>query len=291
MTGLMRGQMEDLKSRADEMRADIIAMICEAGSGHPGGSLSCADIMSALYFGGVMTHDPSNPDDPTRDRFVLAKGHAAPALYAALSHSGYFPREELITLRKVGSRLQGHPDSNLLPGVEVSTGSLGQGLSIACGIAAGLKLEGSACNVFALLGDGECEEGQVWEAAMFASAQNLDNLVAIVDSNRLQIDGDVDDVAGLGDLTSKFEAFGWKALEVDGHDPDALVSVLGEARDDRSGKPVAVIANTVKGKGVSFMEGEAGWHGKAPSIDQAQVALAEIGASCAPNFEFIRKGN
>lgn len=274
------GSMEDLKTRADAMRADMIAMICKAGSGHPGGSLSCADILSALYFGGVMRHDPTHPDDPMRDRFVLAKGHAAPALYAALAHAGYFPREELATLRQPGSRLQGHPDSNLLPGVEVSTGSLGQGLSIACGIACGLVLDESPANVFALLGDGECEEGQVWEAAMFAAKEHLDNLVAIVDANGLQIDGAVNDVAGLGDLAAKFEAFGWRIRTVDGHDPDALVAVLSEARDVHDGAPVAVIAATVKGKGVSFMEGEAGWHGKAPSVEQAQVALKEIGQPC-----------
>lgn len=284
------GVMGRVESMADAMRADIVAMICKAGSGHPGGSLSCADIMSALYFGGVMHHDPANPDDPARDRFVLAKGHAAPALYAVLAHAGYFPREELTTLRQVGSRLQGHPDSNLLPGVEVSTGSLGQGLSIACGIACGLALDGSDSRVFALLGDGECEEGQVWEAAMFASKQSLENLVAIVDSNGLQIDGNVDDVAGLGDIAAKFKAFGWNVLSVDGHDADALVSTLAEARDMRSGAPVAVIANTVKGKGVSFMEGQAGWHGKAPNLEQASQALAEIGQPCAPGFDIDGEG-
>lgn len=282
--------MGRVESTAGALRADIVAMICKAGSGHPGGSLSCADIMSALYFGGVMRHDPQNPDDPERDRFVLAKGHAAPALYATLAHAGYFPREELATLRQVGSRLQGHPDSNLLPGVEVSTGSLGQGLSIACGIACGLALEGRNAHVFTLLGDGECEEGQVWEAAMFAAKQSLDNLVAIVDSNSLQIDGDVNDVAGLGDVAAKFEAFGWKVLSVDGHDATLLVSTLEQARDMRAGAPVAIIAKTVKGKGVSFMEGQAGWHGKAPSAEQAVQALAEIGQPCAPGFDFNGEG-
>ena len=201
--------MTELERRARDMRVDIVRMIAEAGSGHPGGSLSCVDILCALYFGGAMEHDPQNPRWEGRDRFILAKGHAAPALYAALAHAGYFPREELMTLRKLGSRLQGHPDSNQLPGVEVSTGSLGQGLSIAAGAAAGLALDGKPQTVFALLGDGECQEGQVWEAAMFAAHRGLDNLVAIVDRNHLQIDGDTADVCDPGDVGAKFAAFGW----------------------------------------------------------------------------------
>ena len=192
--------MTELELRACDMRIDIVRMIAEAGSGHPGGSLSCTDILTALYFGGVMDHDPEDPKWEGRDRFILAKGHAAPALYAALAHAGYFPREELNTLRKLGTRLQGHPDCNLCPGVEVSTGSLGQGLSIAAGAAAGLKLAGKPQRVFCLLGDGECEEGQVWEAAMWAAHEGLDNLVAIVDRNHLQIDGDTADVCDPGDM-------------------------------------------------------------------------------------------
>ena len=203
--------MTELERRANEMRSDIVSMIAEAGSGHPGGSLSSADILTALYFGGVLEHDPARPDWDERDRFILAKGHAAPALYAVLAQAGYFPREELLTLRKLGTRLQGHPDSNLVPGVEVSTGSLGQGLSVAAGIAAGLKLDGKTQSVFALLGDGECQEGQVWEAAMFAAHRGLDNLVAIVDRNCLQIDGNTADVCDPGDLAAKFSAFGWTA--------------------------------------------------------------------------------
>lgn len=271
--------MTDLEQRANEMRIDIVRMIAEAGSGHPGGSLSCADILSALYFGGVLNHDPENPAWEERDRFILAKGHAAPALYAVLAHAGYFPREELLTLRKLGSRLQGHPDSNLVPGVEVSTGSLGQGLSIAAGAAAGLKLDGKPQAVFALLGDGECEEGQVWEAAMFAAHKKLDNLVAIVDRNCLQIDGNTADVCDPGDLAAKFAAFGWDAREVDGHDIPALVEALSAAKADRSGRPHALIARTVKGKGVSFMENEAGWHGKAPNAEQTAAAIAELEAN------------
>lgn len=269
---------DELRETARDIRADIIKMICEAGSGHPGGSLSCADIMTALYFGGVLQHDPANPAKPERDRFILAKGHAAPALYATLANAGYFPREELMTLRKLGSRLQGHPDSSLLPGVEVSTGSLGQGLSIACGIACGLRLQGSDSTVFALLGDGECQEGQVWEAAMFAAHQKLGNLVAIVDANGLQIDGRVCDVCDPGDLGEKFKAFGWHVSYVDGHDIEGLVAALNEAKQSTANVPIAIIAKTVKGKGVSFMEGQAGWHGKAPSAEEAEVALADIAA-------------
>ena len=268
--------MTELERRANDMRADIVRMIAEAGSGHPGGSLSCADNQAARYFGGVLEHDPENPEWEGRDRFILAKGHAAPALYAALAQAGYIPREELATLRKLGSRLQGHPDSNQVPGVEVSTGSLGQGLSIAAGAAAGLRLDGAPQTVFALLGDGECQEGQVWEAAMFAAHRKLDNLVAIVDRNGLQIDGRTCDVCDPGDLGSKFAAFGWGVDEVDGHDLDALVAVLGAAKAGRDGRPHAVIARTVKGKGVPFMENEAGWHGRAPNAEQAAEALAAL---------------
>ena len=271
--------MTELERRARDMRVDIVRMIAEAGSGHPGGSLSCTDILCALYFGGAMEHDPQNPRWEGRDRFILAKGHAAPALYAALAHAGYFPREELMTLRKLGSRLQGHPDSNQLPGVEVSTGSLGQGLSIAAGAAAGLALDGKPQTVFALLGDGECQEGQVWEAAMFAAHRGLDNLVAIVDRNHLQIDGDTADVCDPGDVGAKFAAFGWSVREVDGHDIPALVEALRAAKAERAGKPCVLVAHTVKGKGVSFMEGQAGWHGKAPNAEQLAAALADLGAA------------
>ncbi|OUO90477.1 transketolase [Gordonibacter sp. An230] len=271
--------MTELERRARDMRVDIVRMIAEAGSGHPGGSLSCADVLCALYFGGVMEHDPGNPRWEGRDRFVLAKGHAAPALYAALAHAGYFPREELMTLRKLGSRLQGHPDSNQLPGVEVSTGSLGQGLSIAAGAAAGLALDGAPQTVFTLLGDGECQEGQVWEAAMFAAHRGLDNLVAVVDRNHLQIDGDTADVCDPGDVGAKFSAFGWGVREVDGHDIPALVDALSAAKSERRGRPCVLVAHTVKGKGVSFMEGQAGWHGKAPNAEQLEVALADLGAA------------
>lgn len=271
--------MTELERCANAMRVDIVRMIAEAGSGHPGGSLSAADILCALYFGGVMDHDPARPDWEGRDRFILAKGHAAPALYAALAQAGYFPQEELATLRKLGSRLQGHPDSNQLPGVEVSTGSLGQGLSIAAGAAAGLLIEGSGATVFSLLGDGECQEGQVWEAAMFAAHRRLDNLIAIVDRNGLQIDGCTETVCGPGDLGAKFAAFGWDVHEVNGHDIAELVATLSAAKREHEGKPHLFIAHTVKGKGVSFMENQAEWHGKAPDEEQLRIALADLGVS------------
>ncbi|QKF06706.1 transketolase [Berryella wangjianweii] len=269
--------LQQLEERSREMRASILRSVAAAGSGHPGGSLSCIDVLCALYFGGVLHHDPANPDDPARDRFVMSKGHAAPALYAALAHSGYFPVDELLTLRKLGTRLQGHPDCQLLPGVEVSTGSLGQGLSIAAGMAAGLRLDGSDATVFTLMGDGECQEGQVWEAAMFAAHQGLDNLVAVIDRNELQIDGFTADVCDPGDLAQKLASFGWAVSEVDGHDIAAVLDALTRAKAARAGRPSAIVAHTVKGKGVSFMENQAGWHGKAPNAEQLACALNELG--------------
>ena len=265
-----------IQENAREIRCDIVRMTGEAKSGHPGGSLSCTDILCALYFGDILAYNPDNPQWEERDYCILAKGHAAPALYATLAHAGYFPTDELLSLRKLGSRLQGHPDCQLVPGVEVSTGSLGQGLSIALGIAAGLKLDGKDNAVFAILGDGECEEGQVWEAAMFGAHKKLDNAVAIVDNNGLQIDGPIDNVCGPGDIGAKFEAFGWDVSYVDGHDIEELVRVLAQAKADRNGKPHAIIAKTVKGKGVSFMENKVEWHGVAPKPDEVAAALAEL---------------
>ena len=276
---------DQLKQKANDLRVDIVKMIAEAKSGHPGGSLSCADIMTALYFGGILLYDAKDPDSPNRDRFIMAKGHAAPALYAALAHAGFFPTEELMTLRKLGARLQGHPDSNLVPGVEVSTGSLGQGLSIAAGLAAGLKLNHDDHAVFALLGDGECQEGQVWEAAMFSAHRKLDNLIAIIDRNGLQIDGRTSDVCDPGDLAAKFSAFGWDAHEVDGHDIEKLIEAFGNAKASRDGRPHAIIAHTVKGKGVSFMENEAGWHGKAPKPEELAIALSDLGYDGPAKFD------
>ena len=268
-----------LVGKATDIRRDILTMITEAGSGHPGGSLSCTDILTALYFGGVMDYDPADPAKPGRDRFILAKGHAAPALYAILAHAGYFPIDELATLRKLGTRLQGHPDCRLCPGVEVSTGSLGQGLSIAAGTACGLRLDGNDARVFALLGDGECQEGQVWEAAMFSAHQKLGHLVAIIDNNELQIDGCIHEVCDPGDLGARFAAFGWSVTTADGHDLAALIDALSAAKADSSPQPKLVVARTVKGKGVPFMENQAGWHGKAPDAAQLQEALAALGAA------------
>lgn len=258
------------------MREDIISMIAKAGSGHPGGSLSATDILCALYLGGVMDISAADAQSPTRDRFILSKGHAAPALYAVLAQAGFLPREELLSLRQIGSRLQGHPDMRLLPGVEASTGSLGQGLSIACGIALGLRLDGISSTVFTLMGDGECQEGQVWEAAMFAAHQGLDSVVAIVDHNGLQIDGKIQDVCSPESITEKFQAFGWSTSEVDGHSIPLLIEALKAAKEEHAGRPKLIVANTVKGKGVSFMEDQAGWHGKAPNPDETKVALDEI---------------
>ena len=266
---------EAIREKARTIRRDIIEMLAASGSGHPGGSLSAADIVATLFFG-VMKHDASDPEWLERDRFVLSKGHAAPVLYAALAESGYFGREHLGTLRRLGSILQGHPDRFKTPGVEVSTGSLGQGLAIANGVALSLRLDGAdGPTVCCLLGDGELQEGSVWEAAMSASQWDLGNLVAIVDNNGLQIDGSCSEVVCLGDIASKFTAFGWHSIEVDGHDVDALLAAFEEA-DGVGDRPVAIVARTVKGKGVSFMEGDAGWHGKAPSAEQAEQALSEL---------------
>lgn len=270
---------EELRELARRMRCDIVRMLTEAGSGHPGGSLSAADIVATLY-GAVMRHDATRPAMPERDRFVLSKGHAAPVLYAALAEEGYFDRTHLDTLRKLGSILQGHPDCKKTPGVEVSTGSLGQGLAISNGMALSLRLDGATDpTVYCLLGDGELQEGEVWEAAMFAPHHGLTNVVAIVDNNGLQIDGACTEVMCLGEIAGKFAAFGWDAIECDGHDIDALLTALGgaRARAESGGKPVVVVCATVKGRGVSFMEGLADWHGKTPSAVQAATALAELG--------------
>lgn len=263
-----------LTERAWRIREKIIQMVGAAGSGHPGGSLSATEIVTALYFH-IMKHDPKNPERPERDRFVLCKGHAAPVLYAALAEAGYFDPAELNTLRKFGSILQGHPDRKRTPGVEVSTGSLGQGLSIANGLALAAKLNGEKHRIFALLGDGEIQEGQVWEAAMTAAHRGLDNLVAYIDNNNLQIDGDVREVKGLTNIPARWEAFGWHVQEIDGHDLAAIIAATEKALAV-TGQPSVIVCRTIKGKGVDFMEGQADWHGKAPNAEQLAEALRQL---------------
>ncbi|SHM25435.1 transketolase subunit A [Caldanaerovirga acetigignens] len=271
---LKKEELVYLKEMAKKIRCHIIEMIAEAGSGHPGGSLSCTDILVALYFH-EMRIDPSNPNWQDRDRFVLSKGHAAPALYAVLAERGYFPMEELKTLRKTGSMLQGHPDMKKTPGVDMTTGSLGQGLSAANGMAIAGKLDGKDYRVYVLLGDGELEEGQVWEAAMAAAHYKLDNLTAFVDHNGLQIDGPITDVMSPEIIQEKFKAFGWHVIEINGHDFEDIISAIKQAKKIK-GKPTVIVANTVKGKGVPYMENKVDWHGKAPTKEQAQEALKAL---------------
>lgn len=260
---------------AAKIRVDVIKAIYAAGSGHPGGSLSAADIVTALYFK-EMNIDPENPDMKDRDKFILSKGHAAPVQYAALAERGYYPVEDMMTLRKLGSPFQGHPNMHKVPGIEMSTGSLGQGISVSVGMALANKIDGNPGRVYALLGDGELQEGLVWEAAMAAAHYRLDNLVGILDYNTLQIDGPNDSVMTVAPVDEKFKAFGWNVTVIDGHDFDQIFGAFDKARECK-GKPTAIIAKTHKGKGVSFMEDEAGWHGKAPDEEQARQAVEELG--------------
>jgi transketolase len=266
--------LNNLKRIARELRYQVITMISEAGSGHPGGSLSAADIIAALYFK-VMKHDPANPKWVDRDRFVLSKGHAAPVLYAALAECGYFPLAWLSTLRKSGTCLQGHTDSRLTPGVDVSAGSLGQGLSVGIGMAIAAKMNRQDYHTYVLLGDGECDEGQIWEAAMFAPNRRLNNLTVIVDHNKLQLDGFTKDIMNLDPFAEKWRAFNWDVIEIDGHDIGQIVSALEKAKA-ASQKPMAIIAHTIKGKGVSFMENNVDYHGKAPNKSEIEIALKEL---------------
>ena len=266
---------DELKAIANSMRVDIIKMLESSKSGHPGGSLSACEILSALYFK-EMKIDPKNPQWEDRDRFVLSKGHGAPVLYAALAEKGYFPKEELKSLRKINSMLQGHPDMKGTPGVDMSTGSLGQGLAAANGIALAGKIDKKDYRVYALIGDGESQEGIIWEAAMFAAHHRLDNLAVFMDHNGLQIDGPNKEVMNIEPIDKKFEAFGWNVLCIDGHNFEEILNALNEARNTK-GKPTMIIAKTVKGKGVSFMENQVGWHGKAPNEEQARKALDELG--------------
>lgn len=269
--------IEELQELTRKLRIDILTMIYEAQSGHPGSSLSCIDILTCLW-SVVMRHDPESLEWPDRDRFVLSKGHGAPALYAILMHEGYIPREEIHTLRQVHSNLQGHPASKYVKGVDISTGSLGQGLSAAVGMALGLRLNSSPAHVYCLIGDGESQEGQIWEAALSAAGHQVTNLTAICDRNNLQIDGCTENIKPLGDIGRKFEAFGWNVLEIDGHDFQQILDALAQAKtlSQETAKPTMIVAHTTKGKGVSFMENQAGWHGKAPNKEQFETALQDL---------------
>ena len=266
--------MADLVEMAKKLRRHIITMTATAGSGHPGGSLSSTDIVTALYFK-VMRYNPQDPQWVDRDRFILSKGHAAPIAYAALAESGYFPVEELTTLRKLGSRLQGHTDRNLTPGVEMSAGSLGMGLSFGVGVALAGKLDHRDYCTYVLLSDGECEEGQTWEAALSAAQYKLDNLVAIVDYNKIQLSGWTRDIMNLEPLNRKWQAFGWRAIDIDGHDFRQILAAIQKAQKIKT-KPVVIIAHTIKGKGVSFMEDNVKFHGKEPTPEEARRALKEL---------------
>lgn len=264
-----------LELAANNGRITAIKAIHQAGSGHPGGSLSVMDIITALYFH-EMNVDPENPDDVNRDRFVLSKGHAAPALYAVLAEREFFPKEDVMTLRQVGSHFQGHPNMNKVPGVDMSTGSLGQGLSVSVGMALAARLDKRSSRVYTVMGDGEIQEGMIWEAAMSAAHYKLDNLTAFLDWNGLQIDGKNEDVMTVTPVDEKFKGFGWNVLKIDGHDMEAIIGALEEAKTCK-GQPTIIIAKTVKGKGVSFMENQAGWHGKATNEEELEKALKELG--------------
>ena len=264
----------ELEKMANEIRKDIVTAVHSAKSGHPGGSLSSADIFTYLYFE-EMNVDPANPEWEDRDRFVLSKGHVAPGLYSTLAEKGYFPKEDLKTLRHTGSYLQGHPDMKHIPGIDMSSGSLGQGVSVAVGMAAAGKYDKKDYRVYTLTGDGEIQEGQIWEAAMWAGHRKLDNLVVIVDNNNLQIDGSVEDVCSPYPIDKKFEAFNFHVINIDGNDFDQIRAAFKEARETK-GMPTAIIAKTVKGKGVSFMENAAGWHGKAPNDEEYEIAMADL---------------
>jgi len=272
--------IEELERCATVLRIQCVRMLAVAKSGHLDSSLSAADIVAALYYR-VLRHDPSDPNWPERDRFVLSKGHAAPIQYAALAEHGYFPTQDLMGLRQIGSHLQGHPDMNRTPGIEVSTGSLGQGLSMSVGICLALRLDGlsDTSHVFTVLSDGDCQEGQTWEGAAAAAHYKVPNLTAIVDYNHLQTDGTTEEVMDTGDVRAKFEAFGWDAVEIDGHDMGAIVAALERSRT--LGRPAAIVCQTKKGRGVSFMEGRFGFHGKPPSQEQAEEAMEELEATLA----------
>lgn len=269
--------VEALKKIAIEVRKDIIEEVYSAKSGHPGGALSCADILTVLYFN-QMNIDEKKPEDPNRDRLILSKGHASPALYAVLAEKGYFPKEELKNFRKIGSKLQGHPDMKNIPGVDMTTGSLGQGLSAGVGMALASKMDKARCKIYCILGDGETEEGQVWEALTAASKNKLDNLCVILDNNNLQIDGEIEKVGGMSNITEKLLSFGFNVVNINGHNIDEIIDAITTAKQTK-GKPTAIIAKTVKGKGISFMENNASWHGKAPNEEEYNLAIEELNKS------------
>lgn len=273
MTGYTGAQIKELQSKARQIRRLIVQMIAKAGSGHPGGSLSAADLITALYFA-VLRHKPDDPNWPERDRFHMSKGHCCPLWYAALAESGYFSKEKLWTLRKLGSILQGHPDRRT-PGVEVASGSLGQGLSVALGMSLALKMDKRNSRVYCLMGDGEIQEGNIWEAAMAASHYKCDNLCGILDYNGFQIDGSIKEIMGLEPLSDKWRAFGWEVIEIDGHNMEQVLSAYTKAATIK-GKPAIIIAHTIKGKGVSFMENVVDFHGRAPTQEEAERALKEL---------------
>ncbi len=270
----MSDQTQELQQIANDLRCLVVRMIHQAGSGHPGGALSAADIVAALYFS-VLRIDPARPDWPDRDRFVLSKGHACPVVYAALARRGYFPVEELWTLRKLGSRLQGHPDVRKTPGIDATTGSLGQGISVACGLALAAKIDRKDYRVYTMVGCGESQEGQVWEAAMSAAHYKLDNLTAIVDYNRLQLDGTLAEIMEIEPLAEKWRAFGWRVLEIDGHNFVEILDALSKAQATKA-KPTVIIARTIKGRGVSFMENQVKWHAGGISKEQYEQALVDL---------------
>jgi transketolase len=270
---------KDLKLKANDIRQDIIKMLVEAKSGHSAGPLDMADIFTALYFS-IMNHDPKNPKMPERDYLILSCGHICPVLYATLAEAGYFPVEELMTLRKFGTRLHGHPHNMVLPGIETSSGPLAQGSSQAVGIALGLKMDSKPNYVYLVVSDGEQEEGQTWEAVMLAGKNKLDNLIAVMDRNRIQIDGNTEDIMPLDDLIAKYKAFNWQVLEIDGNNMEEVLKAFAEAKKLK-GKPIMIVANTLAGKGVSYMEGDYRWHGMPPNKEQGEKALAELSAARA----------
>ena len=274
MSVTVNRDLSQLRDTAKAVRRDIIRMIGASASGHPGGSLSAADLITALYFG-EMNHDPNHADDPNRDRFILSKGHGVPAQYAVMAKAGYFDPEMLMTLRQFESPLQGHPERGRMPGLEASTGSLGQGISIGQGMAMAARLDGQDWRTYVLIGDGEANEGQIWEAAMSAAHFGLDNLLVMMDCNGIQLDGFTKDILDMGDVAAKWASFGWNAIEIDGHDMGQILDAFDQARNTK-GKPTAIVANTIKGKGVSFMENNPGFHGVAPTADEVEQALAEL---------------